>query len=570
MHGYWIALGRVMADRWLLPEWVPYWAGGMPAELTYAPLTPWLGWHFGIYAVMAGIFAIGPAALFLMTWRLSGKPGWAFVTGVFYSLTSPTELIMPDAAFGWVHVLDSRRLYLTLVWDEAPHQLALAMVCLAVAAWSSGWRRAAVVAIVLAALANPFGITGAALMALCWVLVTGNWRMAALTGVWGYLIVCPFYPPSLLAILKTNGATAPESALTRGSWAGWAAVGAGVALIWFLTRPWEPVRRFALLLAFIATSLSFLYYRWNIVLAQQPGRYKSEMELALVLAIVFGLERVLSGRPRWLLVPLAIAGLLAASLLVVRQRRFSRRLIQQAVAEESIEYKAAKAARGTVFAAGSLAQWMNVYAGVQQYTGGAYTTAPNPVQQRLVAESMGERSWENFVLRMQAVGVDAVIVPGRSSPEFWKPFATDVLAGHLPVIWQERDTRMYQVPRAKPTMAHSVPGLLPLKEYVQAIEDPKAPALHVEWPAANRAIVRGAWRPGDMVLVHMNWHKGWTARLNGAAVPTGADGFGQMVIVPGGAGELELHFDGAWEAWVTRGISVLALLALGFRLSRRA
>ena len=49
----------------------------MPAELTYSPLVPWLGWHLGIYAVMA--------------WRLSGKPGWAFVAGLVYSLASPFE-----------------------------------------------------------------------------------------------------------------------------------------------------------------------------------------------------------------------------------------------------------------------------------------------------------------------------------------------------------------------------------------------------------------------------------------------------------------------------------------------
>ena len=63
----------------------------MPAELTYSPLVPWLGWHLGIYAVMAWIFAIGPVALFLMAWQLSGKPGWAFVAGLVYSLASPFE-----------------------------------------------------------------------------------------------------------------------------------------------------------------------------------------------------------------------------------------------------------------------------------------------------------------------------------------------------------------------------------------------------------------------------------------------------------------------------------------------
>ena len=36
----------------------------MSAELTYSPLVPWLGWHLGIYAVMAGIFALVPSRCF--------------------------------------------------------------------------------------------------------------------------------------------------------------------------------------------------------------------------------------------------------------------------------------------------------------------------------------------------------------------------------------------------------------------------------------------------------------------------------------------------------------------------
>lgn len=74
---------------------------------------------------------------------------------------------------------------MTLDWDEAPHQLASAMVCLAV------------VAMTLAALANPFGVTRAVLLGLCRVVVTGDWRRVLDSGVFGYLIVCPSYPSSL-------------------------------------------------------------------------------------------------------------------------------------------------------------------------------------------------------------------------------------------------------------------------------------------------------------------------------------------------------------------------------------
>ncbi len=61
--------------------------------------------------------------------------------------------VMGDSWLGWP---EPRRMYVTLVWDEAPHQLVLAMV--------------------LAALTNPFGMTGAVSFGLCWVAVTGGWR----------------------------------------------------------------------------------------------------------------------------------------------------------------------------------------------------------------------------------------------------------------------------------------------------------------------------------------------------------------------------------------------------------
>jgi len=534
MHGYWLALGRAVGDSWWRPQWIPQWAGGMPIELTYSPLVPWLSWHFGLYAVLAAAFVVGPGAFYWMAWQISGRPGWAFLAAVVYSLLSPTEWVQPDTSFGWVHGLEPRRMYVTLVWDEAPHQLALAFVCIAAGAWARGWRGISIGAVVLAALANPFGVTGAALFGVCWGLASGSWRTIVGSGVCGYLIVCPFYPPSMLRVLRANGALAPESDWTQGSWVALAIVTAGLGLIWFFGRRWETETRFIAMLVWVCTAQPVLFYRWDLHFLQQPGRYKSEMEVAFAMAIAYAARRMLAGRPRYVVAVLALAAVGLAVPQLVRHRRFAKNGVKEADASTTIEYRAAQVVRGTVFAPGSLAHWMPVFGNVRQYTGGSYATSPNPAQQKLVLELMGERSAERFIRSMQAVGVDQVLIPGRESPEFWKPMAQDVLAGHVPVVWEERDTRLYEIPRV---------------------------ATDMHWLDAGRGELQGEWRAGDSVLVHMNWDADWKALLNGFPVPTRADEMGQLVVEPNGSGRLELVFEPGWNTRIVSLIGVAIAIA---------
>src|SRR5258708_8992441 len=215
MHGFWMALAHLSAADWWTNAWLPQWAGGVPATLAYAPLVPWLSGKIGLFPLFGLIYILGPAALFLLCWQVTAKPAWALAAALLYSLTAPTELLLPDGLFSWQHAIDARRLYLTFIWDEAPHQLALAMVCLAAAAWSRGWTFLAAGFIAAAALANPFGVTGPMIFGLCWLLAFcfGALPIILKSGLCAYLLVCPFYPPSLLGVLQANAVLSPESAM---------------------------------------------------------------------------------------------------------------------------------------------------------------------------------------------------------------------------------------------------------------------------------------------------------------------------------------------------------------------
>ena len=60
------------------------------------------------------------------------SPGYAFAAALIYSLTAPTQGIVPDASFAWRGLWDARRLYLMTGWDDTPHFTALAFLPLVI------------------------------------------------------------------------------------------------------------------------------------------------------------------------------------------------------------------------------------------------------------------------------------------------------------------------------------------------------------------------------------------------------------------------------------------------------
>src|SRR5262249_11774387 len=116
MHGFWMALARLGGTSWLHPTWWPYWDCGMPFEFTYQPLIPILTagvtrlrgvfYQLGFQTVSALVYILLPATLFLMAWRLTRAPGYAFFAGLAYSLLSPSHLLTPDGSFRLANIAD--------------------------------------------------------------------------------------------------------------------------------------------------------------------------------------------------------------------------------------------------------------------------------------------------------------------------------------------------------------------------------------------------------------------------------------------------------------------------------
>src|SRR5947199_5782554 len=117
-------------------------------------------------------------------------------------------------------------------------------------------------------------------------------------GLLGYLVMCPFLPPSLILAIRSNAALFPHMAGTAASTATFTAVLAGGALLWWLSRRWSRWHlRFILLLTWVCTIIPVLYVKRNLHFLPQSARYKVEMEVALSLLIVFGIAPLVDRLP---------------------------------------------------------------------------------------------------------------------------------------------------------------------------------------------------------------------------------------------------------------------------------
>jgi hypothetical protein len=610
MHGFWMGLARLAGDAWYKPTWWRYAYGGMPFEFTYAPLVPGLtagiskltGWSLGrAFGVVAGfVFCFGPVAMFLMMREVTRRAGWSFVASILYCLFSPSQLLAPDNEFSLRHLRDARRILLTFAWDEVPHELALALVCLAVLFLVRGLRSReagsflwAGVSIALALLANAFGATAMLIMLLCLLMTwdTGSWKQngAALTlcALAAYLAMCPFFPPTLVAVIARNASISDPSSSAWASVGTLAIVGGGSVVLWFLSRRWRLwYLRFFLLLAWVYSAVPVLD-QWRLHFLPQPGRYKVELEVWLILLVVSAGGVLLDRAPKAARVVLALLLLWPAVAQVRSHRRFAKEVIRSSDARETIEYQVAvwldaNLPDGRILAPGTIGQWMNAFTKQQQLGGGSFPTTPSvPIQLPIggltyLTKTAEVADWG--ALWLTAYGVDALVVPGRNSPEYWKPFqAPDAFSGALPLLWRDRDTSIYSVPRHNGGLAHIVPGativrnaprdfsdLSQVRVYVAALENSANAVTEWHWIDDNHGRIRTRLEPGDVISLQITYHPGWKAFAGGKAASITSDGLAQMVVHADCSGlcEVDLSYDGGWEGKALRMLSLATILGV--------
>jgi hypothetical protein len=623
VEGSFIAVSRYIASNWGDLSWFPLWYGGIPWQNAYWPLLPLLtaalaslahsSAAVSFHSLCAMFYCLGPAALFLMAQRLSGSAGWSLLAGLFYSLLSPSALLLPAVRQDVGGPLNFRRLHTTVYYGDGPFMCSLALLPIAILALERALENRRPLAVLVAALAMASVVLtdllgGAVLAVAVAAYLLGmrrsgaqrHWLLASLIALFSYALAAPLLPPSTLATFVFNASTMTEGFTVTPAHMVCLSilVLAAYALDRLLVRTGAPGHlRFSLFFLLFLGALVACSALWGVSLLPQAMRYHIPLEMASCVALAFVAQRFWPRAPR----PARAIGVFAVAAFFLiqagRAHAYACALIQPLDIRSTTEYEIAcwfdrnmPAAR--VMAAGTVSYYMNIFTDVAQLGGGAEQGASN-WQNRIALyvlttdENAGADAARVSALWLKAFGVRAIAMGGPASGEHYKPFRNPrKFEGLLPEVRRSGDDYVYAIPTRSDSLAHvvassdlvAVPPLhgldvAQLERYVAALEDASLPLARMKWTSRHSARIEiGALQADQRVSVQVTYHPGWSATAGGARRAVDRDGIGLMSMNPqcDGPCVIELTYDGGLEMKLARTASLLALLTcLAAALRRR-
>jgi hypothetical protein len=302
---------------------------------------------------------------------------------------------------------------------------------------------------------------------------------------------------------------------------------------------------------------------FGLTIAPQPIRYALELDAAVAMGIGIACAALThrlalrAGQRAALGAGLAVAALIVAlgagGWLAVRDRLAPdqgwRDWSERRVAIWLDEHLALGE---RAYLTGDHAFWLNAFADVPQVRGGVDFAFANPwwahvtYQVNTGTDSVIATQW------MRALPARYIVVPGPTSSEVYRDYADpQKFDGHLPVVFDERGVRIYEVARVGDpvlVVARLANLTVPTSAIDAAALDAYLDRIARGHPAAalqDRGL--GAWRAevvvadGEAVVLRQAYDSGWHALVDGRATEVRADPIGQLLIdVPPGRHVLEL------------------------------
>lgn len=609
-----MSISRWAVDHWNDLSWFPLWFTGMPFRQVYQPglhlsvaeLARLAGWtpQHSYHFLTALAYCLGPVTLFWLAYRGTGRRGYALLAGMLFSLASAINVLVPAVARDVGGMLQPRRFQILIHYGEGPHTTALMLIPIAI--WlldrAVAGRRmlfAPLAALGLAAvvITNWPGAIGLsmAVAAYCLSKIGSprpiDWRVLAGVCVAGYLLICPWIPPSIAMLVLRNAQQSAATMFGIVHLLALLALAGALTAMHLLFRRYKAGAwlRFFVYFAFLSglSCLGKLWFEWRLL--PQPERFQTEFDMAMAGAAAYGLMALGARLPR----KAQVAALALLAVFFAAQartyRRYARTYAQPVDITSTIEYRMAKwfdahMQGRRVFAPGNVSLWMNMFSDVPQMAG--CCDQGIPTQEHRIAmyviytgQNAGARDAEISVLWLKSYGADAIGVTGPNSGECFKPYWNPrKFEGVLPVLWRDGDSAVYSVGRRSASLAHVIDrsaivrrppenglDVGPLESLVASMENAAIPPASFRWTSLHEAAIDAQPGPSQVVFVQVTYDRGWHATdEKGAALRIAPDALGLMTIEPGHAGptHIRLVWDGGTEAKLARAGQIVGLLSL--------
>jgi len=610
-----IADGRMLSEHLPHPGWQPLWYCGTRSDYVYPPalryatalisrlgrVTPARAYHLYI----AVLYVIGILSVYWLVRTGSRSRAGALLASAATALLSPSFLFLPATRHD-SGPLVPQRLHVLMAYGEGPHISALCILPAAVAAilLALRGRRHSVTALaaLLSALVVANNFYGATALAVVYpVAVWSVWLCERPAGLWLRASAIPvlawglsafWLTPSYIGITLQNLklVSMPGNAHSRLDFAGVMLLYAMFA--WPLANR-KPERAWAvfvsgLLVAFSVWVIGF--FDLNLLISGNPERFVPELDLALILAATEALRRCWTNRSlRLPLTLLTVVAFLPAARYI---RHAWSPFPESGNVENVYEYRVAAWVNShlpgaRVFSSGTIRFWFDVWFNNAQSDGGSDQSVLNPnLPVALWPVVHGDRA-DLTTLWLQAMGTDAIVVPGAKSPEKYHDYThPEQFRGALPVLTDEfPDTPIYAVPRVHPGIVRivdraairdvnrteGVDSEAKLRKYVSVVENPAQPGAVLTWHGTDEFEIDATVSHAQSILVQESWDSSWHADDNGKSLPVRRDtSMGFMLIdAPEGMRHIWVRFGTPGENRAGQVIFLLTGIVIAAMLIRR-
>lgn len=622
VEGEFIAMARYIQRHWPVYDWQSLWYAGYPAARTYQPLahytvaafsslfglSPASAFHF----IGALSYSLGGVAFYFLAKALSGSRAMAFGGALFFSLFSPSSVLIPGIARDAGGIWNPRRLQALVVYGELPDltglmlgMFALALLHRAMTKRTLGSTLAAALLIAAVPATNWPSTVALAIAIFCyiaalpWIEMRDSLSRLAGIGLMAAAFAFPFALPSTIVSTYADAnlmSDLPAHDVHR-------SLSQALLLVSFLLIRFLLIRiRAGFGLRFAALWLNVL--GWIVLSSTLAGvdilpqalRFHIALEIPLTLVAAFLIFRFGAWRPRSRQI-VAVAFTLFCVVQMVHYRRHAHSMIHKLDIAKTLEYQEAAWFDANmhgerVLAPGTVQFWMNAFTDTPQMAGccqQSVLSAENLIAAYVTAAGYQSdaASADYSLLWMKAYAVDAVSIGGPQSREWYKQFKfPDRYRGRLPLAWSSGDDFIYRVPERVPGLARVVRkgdlvmhppvngiDVAELRPFVAALDDPSLPAASWQWKDTNTASIRAALTSEEVIAVALNYHPGWHASVAARNVPVHSDGLGFIVIEPACSGPciIEMHWSPGIEPWIVVPLALLTLTAsLAWLLRGRA